>query len=426
MGGFSSFALSFSVISVLTGVFSTYVHALDRGGRFGLACGWVVVSAGTMLVAVAMGELASAFPTAGALYHWAALLGGRGLGWLTAMLNVVGQIAIVGAIDLACAQTLAGACGWGYAATYGSFAAVLASHAALNVVSIRLVAVLNDVSAVVHVAGVVGIVAWLLVFAHPLPPAALLDSSGHGALGFAEALVVGMWTMTGFDASAHLSEETRAPEVRAPSGIVTAVGVSAIAGLALVVALALCSTAPLGVTALVVGAMWCCGLSSVTSASRMLFAFARDGGIPGAAHLRRVDPRLGTPIVAIGAATVLPFGLVMATAPFEESVFLSIATLATTALYASYAVPIGLGAVARVEGRWRRLGPWNVGRVGIAVAWGAVGWSAVVLTVSAVADRLSAEILAAICVALAALWVGRVRRTFSGPAVALAALERGP
>ena len=81
MGGFSSFALSFSIISVLTGIFSTYTAGLRSGGPAGLGLGWPLVSAGTMLVAMAMAELASAFPTAGALYHWSALLGGAGAGW---------------------------------------------------------------------------------------------------------------------------------------------------------------------------------------------------------------------------------------------------------------------------------------------------------------------------------------------------------
>src|SRR5580704_15260729 len=81
MGGYSSFALSFSIISVLTGIFSTYKMAIQAGGPIGLGVGWPLVCAGTMLVALAMAELASAFPTAGALYHWSALLGGRGAGW---------------------------------------------------------------------------------------------------------------------------------------------------------------------------------------------------------------------------------------------------------------------------------------------------------------------------------------------------------
>src|SRR5271166_2639142 len=107
LGGFSSFAIGFSVISVLTGITSTFGDALAAGGPAGLGLGWPVVSVGTMIVALAMAELASAFPTAGALYHWASLLGGPAWGWTTAMLNLVGQLAIVAAIDLALAQALA-------------------------------------------------------------------------------------------------------------------------------------------------------------------------------------------------------------------------------------------------------------------------------------------------------------------------------
>ena len=159
MGGFSSFALSFSVISILTGVFSTYGDAVRGGGPAALGLGWPLVSLGTACVAVAMGELASAFPTAGALYHWASLLGGRGLGWLTAMMNLVGMVAIVGAIDLACAQAMVGTLGLAVRATYPLFTAILAAHALLNAYSVRVVAWLNDFSATVHVVGVVVLVA---------------------------------------------------------------------------------------------------------------------------------------------------------------------------------------------------------------------------------------------------------------------------
>src|ERR1700679_1223792 len=81
LGGFSTFAIGFSVISVLTGITSTFGDALASGGPAGLGLGWPLGSAGTLLVAVAMAELASAFPTAGALYHWSALLGGPAWGW---------------------------------------------------------------------------------------------------------------------------------------------------------------------------------------------------------------------------------------------------------------------------------------------------------------------------------------------------------
>ena len=99
MGGFSSFALSFSIISVLTGILTTFSDALGPGGPRGVGLGWPLVSVGTVVVALALAELSSAFPTAGALYHWSALLGGPGAGWLTASMNLVGQFAIVAAID---------------------------------------------------------------------------------------------------------------------------------------------------------------------------------------------------------------------------------------------------------------------------------------------------------------------------------------
>src|ERR1700683_3673535 len=121
LGGFSSFAIGFSVISVLTGVTSTFGEALGAGGPAGLGLGWPLVAAGTLLVALAMGELASAFPTAGALYHWAAWLGGPGWGWFTAMMNLVGQLAIVAAIDLGCAQMAAATLGLAPATSWALF-----------------------------------------------------------------------------------------------------------------------------------------------------------------------------------------------------------------------------------------------------------------------------------------------------------------
>ena len=412
MGGFSSFALSFSIISVLTGITTTYGVALAGGGPAALGIGWPVVSAGTLVVALAMGELASAFPTAGALYHWSAWLGGPGWGWFTAAMNLVGQLAIVAAIDLGCAQTMTATLGAPAWATWPLLVAILGSHAALNVVSVRVVARLNDLSATVHLVGVLVLVGLLFAFgkAHPFSWVAetgfTTRPDGSYPLGFLNALILGMWTFTGFDASAHVSEETHDPARRAPWGIVSAVVVSAVAGYALVVALTLAiedlpATAAADQPALFVLrhalgegvgraamglailAMWFCGLSSVTSASRMLFAFARDEGLPMHAKLRLVSPRWKTPHVAILAVCGAAFTLVAVTAPLSDAAFLAVASLATTGLYTSYAAPILLGAIARARGRWTRVGPWNLGAFGPSIAWGAVVWSLAVLVVCA-------------------------------------------
>jgi amino acid transporter len=176
--------------------------------------------------------------------------------------------------------------------------------------------------------------------------------------------------------------------------------------------------------ALVALAMWFAGLSSVTSASRMLFAFARDGGLPAGARLRVVNPRTGTPVTATVVVAVASLLLVAATAPFSAAVFLAVAALATVALYASYALPIALGAVARARGRWVRRGPWNLGRAGLLVAGSAVAWSCAVGIVCALANPLAMEIFAGLLVALAILWLTTVRARFEGPRVDLAHFQR--
>src|SRR3989441_4253771 len=109
MGGFSNFAISFSIISVLTGAVLLYGYGLKLAGPVINTVGWPVVSVFTLCVAASMAELASAYPTAGGLYFWAFRLGGRGWAWLTAWLNMIGQVTITAGINVAAATYLIGA-----------------------------------------------------------------------------------------------------------------------------------------------------------------------------------------------------------------------------------------------------------------------------------------------------------------------------
>ncbi len=455
MGGFSSFAVSFSIISVLTGCITAYADAIGPGGPVALGLGWPLVSLGTMLVALAMAELASAFPTAGALYHWSALLGGPGWGWLTASMNIVGQIAIVAAIDYGLAGLLAATLGLSPEKVLPLYALVLASHAAVNAVSVRLVAILNDFSATVHVVGVLVIVGALFAFGRAQPVEFLFRTGfttredGSAVFGFANGLVLSMFTFTGYDASAHLSEETHDPARAAPKGILASVGISAVAGYLLLAAITLAirdlpavaadrdaalsvMTSALGSSfgkaamGVALAAMWFCGLSSITSASRTLYAFSRDRGIPFAAAFARVHASLRTPVAAILAVTFGPLLLVLATSLASNRLFDAMAKMATMGLYVSYAAPILLGALARRAGRWRTMGPFSLGRYGTLVAWAAVGWSAFVLVVCSVPpNALPAAMLVGVVASLGLLWTFVVKTRFEGPRVTLAALEAG-
>src|SRR5213076_2362230 len=171
MGGFSNFAISFSIISILTGAVTLYGVGLNAGGPVVMGIGWPLVTFFVLFVAAAMAELASAIPTSGALYHWASFLGGPAWGWLTAWLNLIGLIAAIAGIDYGCAQFMAPLLGLPDAPASFTvvFGVLLLSHAVLNHIGIRTVARLNDFSAWYHVAGVAIVVLALALFAPKQP-----------------------------------------------------------------------------------------------------------------------------------------------------------------------------------------------------------------------------------------------------------------
>ncbi|MBE2249932.1 MAG: amino acid permease [Myxococcus sp.] len=440
VSAFQNFALSFSIISVLTGAVTLYKHGLTWGGPLVMTVGWPLVVAGTLCIALSLAELASAFPTAGALYHWASILGGTGAGWATAWLNTLGQFAITAGIDYGLAEFLAPLLGWpaDHAHVLPLFVVLLLSHAVLNHVGIRVVAFFNVVSAWYHVAGVVVVVGAVLVLAPKQPVSFLFETvtppSGAWMPGFVVALLQAAWTFTGYDASAHASEETHDAARNAPKGILTAVIASAVAGWVLIIGVTLAipslpeavaapnaflyvltqSLGPLG-TALVwvcVGAMWFCGLASVTSNSRMVWAFARDGGLPFSWHLAKVSPRWQTPHVAVWVSVACA----LAVSVFAE-VLSTMTAVSTVALYASYGLPIVMALWARKKG-WPRKGPWTLGRAGPALNVLAIGWIAVmVVLMSLPPTGVAGVTMLAMSALLLVAWFGGVRRVFRGPAV---------
>jgi amino acid transporter len=432
MGGFANFALSFSIISVLTGAVTLYGDGLKYGGPLQMLAGWPLVTLLTLSIAASLAELASAYPTAGALYHWSSILGGRGAGWLTAWLNTIGQFAITAGIDYGLAEFLAAMFGWsGRKPALLLCCAILVSHAALNHRGVRLVARLNDLSAWVHIGGVALLVAALGLFAPHQPASFLLRRNGSG-YDFAVGLLLACWTFTGYDASAHVSEETRDPSRNAPWGMVLAVLVSGIAGYAMLIAVTLGIgdlTAALGaenpfifvlrgalgrnlgnaLVCVAMAAMWFCGLSSVTSNSRMLFAFARDGGLPFAKRLAAVSPRFRSPPVAVWTSAAMALLVALWADAYEAMVALS-----TIALYASYGLPVlfGLRAPARLRG------PWTLGRHSATINRVALAWIGACMVLFVLPPHQRAGYAFAACLgALGLYWRFWMRARFAGPPV---------
>jgi amino acid transporter len=173
MGGFSNFAVSFSIISILTGGITTYYLGMDAGGPRAITLGWVVVGALVLCVGGAMAEICSAYPTAGGLYYWSAKLARTnkaGWSWATGWFNLVGQIAITASIDYGLA-TYVGFFISLYAKSFVPgvhwtllfYGILLAVHGTLNTFRVQLVGMLSETSVWWHLAGTVVIVAALLV-----------------------------------------------------------------------------------------------------------------------------------------------------------------------------------------------------------------------------------------------------------------------
>jgi amino acid transporter len=407
MGGFSNFAISFSIISILTGAVTLYDYGLSLGGPLEMTLGWPLVTLGTMLVALSMAELASAIPTSGAMYHWAADLGGPNWAWFTAWFNIIGLITVIVAIDYGCARFLVPMLGLrsSDSTILMVYGLLLLSHAVGNQYGVRWVARLNDISVAVHVLGVVILLGALWIFAARQPLAFLLQASPTAppvhapyAWLFVLGLLQAQWTYTGFDASAHIAEETIDPRRRAPWGMVLAVAVSGIFGYLLVLSLAWvipdlklvlsatdaggnplpavlaivqsaigrrAGSAVLGLTVL---AMWFCGLASVTSLSRAFYTLARDKGMLFWKTWSRINAH-HTPARAIWLSVALAF-----VALIYSGAYSVVTSISVVGFYISYIIPVYLGWRAKKQWLAKR-GPWHLGRWSNAINFLAIVWT---------------------------------------------------
>ncbi len=450
MGGFSNFAISFSIISILTGAVTLYGYGLDLGGPLEMTLGWPVATIFTLALAISMAELCSAFPTSGAMYHWATALGNPGTGWFVAWMNIIGLIAAQAGIDYSCSQFILPFLRIPVSArnVFIVFALTLIIHGILNQYGVKLVAILNDVSVSVHIIGVAALVGALLIFA-PLQPISFLGTSNaHPSIHapyiwlFLLGLLQAQWTYTGFDGSAHMAEETANARKSAPWGIVLSVAVSGIAGYALLLTLTLAihsvpavlsakdaqgNPVPAAIAILSTGlgprignalaalasmAMWFCGLSCTTSASRAVYALARDGGFPFAEFFSRVNKRHGTPGPAIWLIVIAS----LITMAWSGAIPI-VTSLSTVALYVAYILPV----IFAVRGRhqspsWTAEAHWTVGRAGEVINLVAIAYTILIAVVLVMPpNQLAGKTLGGVVAILLLMYWFIVRRKFSGP-----------
>ncbi|MDP8997001.1 MAG: amino acid permease, partial [Pseudomonadota bacterium] len=457
MGGFQNFAISFSIICILSGGLASFGIGIGTTGPWMATIGWIIGGVFALIVAASLGQIASAYPTAGGLYHWSSILGGKFWGWLTAYTNLLGLLFVIPAVNVILYGFIrdlfvSGILGWDtsnwtnfFDPAHTSFthgfvvvAIITAAQCLLNHFGIKLTTILTDISG--YLIFVISVIFTVLLFMNVKSfnlSSAFTFVNTTATAGVAPeygafiAILMGMlyplFTITGFDASAHTSEETVDARRAVPRGMVQSVFWSLVFGFLLALgmvlalpavydalvadpkqtllsadamkALAAISGGPTPADLSVLGsnaftaimtylilpsflgkvcaigivlANFFCALSAVTSTSRMVYAFARDRGLPGV--LSTVSAAHRTPVAAIWFTGIVTLILVVLTAPLNA--FNALSTGCAMYLYMSYAMPVLAGMIA--EGKtWTTRGPFDLGGLykvfGVIVLIGLVG-----------------------------------------------------
>jgi amino acid transporter len=405
--GFSNFAISFSIISVLAGCFTTYAVGWNNGGPIAISIGWVFVSIVILIIGLSLAELVAKYPTSGGIYWFSGKLGGPAWAWFTGWFNIIGLIAVVASVDYACAGFMNTALaaykvnifGMNFAdtehilaETFVLFVLILALTATVNIFRTSLLARINNVSVWWHVIGVAVIIVLLIlvpdshqsfsfVFGERINNTGFEGGATSGLFFWVYVLPIGFlltqYTITGFDASAHISEETHGASRNAARGVWTSIFYSAIIGWFVLLAItfavqdpatissvdngfgagsifavlstALTSSAFKAVLIICTVGQLFCGLACLTSASRMAFAFSRDRAMPGHRFLAKVNQD-GVPFNAVIGMAALALLITIpalkgAPGTILPVAFLAVVSIAVIGLYIAYAIPIYL--------RWR-------------------------------------------------------------------------
>ncbi|KAK1324689.1 hypothetical protein QJS10_CPA01g01379 [Acorus calamus] len=473
----SNFAFSFSIISVLTGITTLYNTGLTFGGPVAMTFGWFVAGLFTMSVGLSMAEICSSYPTSGGLYYWSARLSGVDWApfssWMTGWFNIVGQWAVTTSVDFSLAQLLqviillsTGGNNGGYHASkyvvicfHGG---ILLLHALLNSLSINLLSLFGQFAAAWNLLGVFVLMILIPTVAPQKASASFVfthfntenDAGIHNKLYiFVLGLLMSQYTLTGYDASAHMTEETKNADRNGPKGIISAIGISIIVGWGYLIGVTFAVTnipyllssendaggyaiaevfyqafknrygngvggiICLGIIAV---AIFFCGMSSVTSNSRMAYAFSRDGAMPFSPLWHKVNKQ-DVPVNAVWLSVFISFCMAL-TSLGSLVAFQAMVSIATIGLYIAYALPIFFRVTLARKSFVP--GPFNLGRYGVLIGWIAVLWvtTITILFSLPVAYPITKDTLNYTPVAVGGLfvitvswWVLSARHWFRGP-----------
>ncbi|KAJ3876596.1 amino acid/polyamine transporter I [Lentinula edodes] len=457
-------AFAFSIMGVIASVSSTLTFGLESGGHVGMVFGWLIPSLFVLTVALSMAELASAMPTSAGLYYFAAKLAPSKYSalasWITGWANITGQTTLVCSIDFTCAQMITtavsvasdGSIVLSSGATYGILLVILFSHGIVCSAATSVLARLNIFYVLINVGTTVAAIIALLVISDnkvSTRDAFTLFENNTGwsnnGWAFILAFTAPMWTLTGYDSAAHISEEVAGAARAAPIAIL--VGVGATAGLGWILLIVVSFVTPsisnllssdlplpmgqvfldvlgkkgmLAIWSLIIVVQYVTGAAQGVDASRVVFAFSRDNALPGSRWWKQINSYTQTPVNAVWL--VMLIAGICGVLGFSVTALNSLAGSAVIGLYTSYTFPIFLSVIG---GREKITpGPFTLGRLSKPIGWIAVTWVTfiVIMLLFPPGSRTTGSdmnyaivIMGAVFVFATAWWMFSAKKWFHGP-----------
>ncbi|KAJ3891291.1 amino acid transporter [Lentinula edodes] len=472
-------AFAFSIMGVIASVSSTLTFGLESGGHVGMVFGWLIPSLFVLTVALSMAELASAMPTSAGLYYFAAKLAPSEYSalasWITGWANITGQTTLVCSIDFTCAQMITtavsvasdGSIVLSSGATYGILLAILFSHGIVCSAATSVLARLNLFYVFINgeykslgttVAAIIALLVISDTKVSTRDAFTLFENNtgwSNNGWAFILAFTAPMWTLTGYDSAAHISEEVAGAARAAPIAILVGVGATASLGWILLIIVSFVTPSisnllssdlplPMGqvfldvlgkkgmltIWSLIIVVQYVTGAAQGVDASRVVFAFSRDNALPGSRWWKQINSYTQTPVNAVWL--VMLIAGICGVLGFSVTALNSLAGSAVIGLYTSYTFPIFLSVIG---GREKITpGPFTLGRLSKPIGWIAVTWVTfiVIMLLFPPGSRTTGSdmnysivIMGAVFVFATAWWIFSAKKWFHGPIINVDGLSVG-
>ena len=334
MKSFSSFAISFSLISILTGIFANFHFGYSEVGPW-ISLLWLIVFIGQFFVALIMAELSIRFPISGYGYQWSSRLVnsklGFATGWLLLMQFQTGFPGICKTLGLVLSDFLSQV----FSLEVSDITISIIIIWVITLIhknGIKMVSYINNIGVITEIIGVILLILILGFFVanglEDFTISNMTNNSNFSSIGFesfALSILLGAWCLTGFEAAADMSEETKNPTKIVPKSIINSLLTSGFFGLIIIIFSIILLQKDIYkngsqnfltdllvnefgvilyslILLFVIAAIFACGVACMATASRLIFSMSRDSVLPNSSWLKSIDKNKspGNSLILIG------------------------------------------------------------------------------------------------------------------------------